>query len=132
MPRWRSGGTGLGGGDDTWLKVYLYSRAQSVMGGTSQIQRNLVARRILGLPVAMTRHYDVGPHLQVEADGPVRVVRLNRPEQLNATNHELHQGLAGLVPADRRRRRGARRGAHRQRAGLLGRRRLHLSRRARP
>jgi alkylation response protein AidB-like acyl-CoA dehydrogenase len=44
------GGTGHGGGDDTWQKVYLYSRAQSVMGGTSQIQRNLVARRILGLP----------------------------------------------------------------------------------
>jgi len=44
------GGAGHGGGDDTWLKVYLYSRAQSVMGGTSQIQRNLVARRILGLP----------------------------------------------------------------------------------
>ena len=36
--------------DDTALKVYLYSRAQSVMGGTSQIQRNLVARRILGMP----------------------------------------------------------------------------------
>ncbi len=46
------GGTGMGSDDDTWLKVYLYSRAQSVMGGTSQIQRNLVARRILGLPVA--------------------------------------------------------------------------------
>lgn len=45
------GGTGHDGDDDTWLKVYLYSRAQSVMGGTSQIQRNLVARRILGLPV---------------------------------------------------------------------------------
>lgn len=44
------GGTGHGGGDDTWLKVYLYSRSQSVMGGTSQIQRNLIARRILGLP----------------------------------------------------------------------------------
>ena len=43
---------GHGGGDDTWLKVYLYSRAQSVMGGTSQIQRNLVARRILGLPAS--------------------------------------------------------------------------------
>jgi alkylation response protein AidB-like acyl-CoA dehydrogenase len=43
-------GTGVGSHDDTWLKVYLYSRAQSVMGGTSQIQRNLVARRILGLP----------------------------------------------------------------------------------
>jgi alkylation response protein AidB-like acyl-CoA dehydrogenase len=37
-------------GDDTWLNVYLYSRAQSVMGGTSQIQRNLVATRVLGLP----------------------------------------------------------------------------------
>ena len=48
------GGAGHGGGDDTWLKVYLYSRAQSVMGGTSQIQRNLVATRILGLPDIMT------------------------------------------------------------------------------
>jgi alkylation response protein AidB-like acyl-CoA dehydrogenase len=34
----------------TWLKAYLYSRAQSVMGGTSQIQRNLVATRLLNLP----------------------------------------------------------------------------------
>ena len=37
-------------GDDVALKVYLYSRAQSVMGGTSQVQRNLIATRILGLP----------------------------------------------------------------------------------
>jgi alkylation response protein AidB-like acyl-CoA dehydrogenase len=44
------GGAGHDGKDDTWLNTYLYSRAQSVMGGTSQIQRNLVARRILGLP----------------------------------------------------------------------------------
>jgi alkylation response protein AidB-like acyl-CoA dehydrogenase len=36
--------------DDTALKVYLYSRAQSVMGGTSQIQKNIIATRILGLP----------------------------------------------------------------------------------
>ena len=28
----------------------------------------------------------------------MRIVRLNRPEQLNATNHELHQGLAALFP----------------------------------
>jgi alkylation response protein AidB-like acyl-CoA dehydrogenase len=46
------GGAAHDGGDDTWLKVYLYSRAQSIMGGTSQIQRNLVATRILGLPTA--------------------------------------------------------------------------------
>jgi alkylation response protein AidB-like acyl-CoA dehydrogenase len=43
---------GAGAADDTWLKLYLYSRAQSVMGGTSQIQRNLVATRILGLPAS--------------------------------------------------------------------------------
>jgi alkylation response protein AidB-like acyl-CoA dehydrogenase len=39
-------------GDDVALKVYLYSRAQSVMGGTSQIQKNIIATRILGLPTA--------------------------------------------------------------------------------
>ncbi|MEY2471285.1 MAG: hypothetical protein QOK28_614 [Actinomycetota bacterium] len=38
------------GKDDASLSTYLYSRAQSVMGGASQIQRNLVATRILGLP----------------------------------------------------------------------------------
>jgi len=38
--------------DDVALKTYLYSRAQSVMGGTSQIQKNIIATRILGLPVA--------------------------------------------------------------------------------
>jgi alkylation response protein AidB-like acyl-CoA dehydrogenase len=46
------GGAGHDGVRDTWLKVYLYSRAQSVMGGTAQIQRNLIAQRILGLPVS--------------------------------------------------------------------------------
>ena len=46
------GGAGHDGEDDTMLRVYLYSRAQSVMGGTSQIQRNLIATRILGLPTA--------------------------------------------------------------------------------
>jgi alkylation response protein AidB-like acyl-CoA dehydrogenase len=38
--------------DDPDFKTYLYSRAQSVMGGTSQIQKNIVATRILGLPTA--------------------------------------------------------------------------------
>ena len=33
------------------LSAYLYSRAQSVMGGTSQIQKNIIASRILGLGV---------------------------------------------------------------------------------
>ena len=45
-------GAGHSGEDQTALKTYLYSRAQSVMGGTSQIQRNLIAIRILGLPTS--------------------------------------------------------------------------------
>ncbi len=40
--------------------------------------------------------YELTPELEVERDGAVLVVRLNRPEQLNATNHGLHQGLAEL------------------------------------
>ncbi|MFD0364701.1 acyl-CoA dehydrogenase family protein [Nocardia sp. GCM10030253] len=37
--------------DPELFGAYLYSRAQSVMGGTSQIQKNIIASRILGLEV---------------------------------------------------------------------------------
>jgi enoyl-CoA hydratase/carnithine racemase len=36
--------------------------------------------------------------ITVEADGPIRIVRLNRPADLNAVNHDLHEGLADLFP----------------------------------
>ncbi len=42
--------------------------------------------------------YDLPDEIQVEVDGPLRIVRLNRPDDLNATNHALHQGLAALFP----------------------------------
>lgn len=42
--------------------------------------------------------YEVPPEVQVQADGPIRIVRLNRPDQLNATNHVLHKGVAELFP----------------------------------
>src|SRR3546814_7502235 len=42
--------------------------------------------------------YDLPPESERTSDGPIRIVRLNRPEQLNATNHVLHNGLAGLFP----------------------------------
>lgn len=42
--------------------------------------------------------YDVPDSIQIESDGAVRIVRLNRPDELNATNHELHSGLARLFP----------------------------------
>jgi alkylation response protein AidB-like acyl-CoA dehydrogenase len=41
-----------GTSDAEALEAYLYSRAQSVMGGTSQIQKNIIAGRILGLGVS--------------------------------------------------------------------------------
>jgi alkylation response protein AidB-like acyl-CoA dehydrogenase len=47
-----SGSSAATNGEDVGLKTYLYSRAQSVMGGTSQIQKNIIATRILGLPTA--------------------------------------------------------------------------------
>src|SRR5947208_16823481 len=40
--------------------------------------------------------YDVTEVLRVESDGPVRVVTLNRPEQLNAFDDELHEQFARL------------------------------------
>ncbi|MDR7166338.1 alkylation response protein AidB-like acyl-CoA dehydrogenase [Nocardia kruczakiae] len=41
--------TVAGTDDADMFGTYLYSRAQSVMGGTSQIQKNIIAARILGL-----------------------------------------------------------------------------------
>jgi len=42
--------------------------------------------------------YPLPPAVRVESDGPVRIVRLSRPEQLNAVNEELHLGLTRLFP----------------------------------
>jgi alkylation response protein AidB-like acyl-CoA dehydrogenase len=36
--------------NDFWHETYLYSRAASVYGGTRQIQRNIIADRVLALP----------------------------------------------------------------------------------
>jgi alkylation response protein AidB-like acyl-CoA dehydrogenase len=36
--------------DDFWYETYLYSRAATVYGGTQQIQRDIIAGRVLGLP----------------------------------------------------------------------------------
>jgi alkylation response protein AidB-like acyl-CoA dehydrogenase len=44
------GADSLTGAEPGVLAEYLYSRAASVAGGTSQIQRDIVAQRVLGLP----------------------------------------------------------------------------------
>jgi len=40
--------------------------------------------------------YDLPDVMRIEEDGPLRIVRLDRPEQLNAINAELHFGLTQL------------------------------------
>ena len=32
-----------------WRSEYLYSRAATIYGGTLEVQRNIIARRLLGL-----------------------------------------------------------------------------------
>ena len=47
-PLWR--GAELLPDDGRWQKQWLWSKAASIAGGTSEIQRNIIAERILGLP----------------------------------------------------------------------------------
>jgi alkylation response protein AidB-like acyl-CoA dehydrogenase len=44
----------LGGDDGGWHFGYLYSRALTIGGGTSEVQRNIIAERVLGLPHDLT------------------------------------------------------------------------------
>jgi enoyl-CoA hydratase len=39
---------------------------------------------------------DLAPDLVVTAEGPIRLIELNRPEQLNAASEALHTALAGV------------------------------------
>lgn len=48
--RMARGGEFLGAPSNQWIHGYLASRSASIYGGTSQIQRNIVAERYLGLP----------------------------------------------------------------------------------
>ncbi|WP_459545567.1 enoyl-CoA hydratase/isomerase family protein [Nocardia sp. X0981] len=42
--------------------------------------------------------YDMPPEIDVRADGPLRIITLNRPDTLNAVDDALHTGLARLWP----------------------------------
>ncbi len=52
----------------------------------------------------MSTTYDLPDELTVAAEGPLRIVTINRPEQLNAVNRPLHWALANVwrqLTADR-------------------------------
>ena len=57
-----SGGAGHAWPAAMWARGYLFSRALTIGGGTAEVQRNIIAERVLGLP------HDV----DVEAAGPGR------------------------------------------------------------
>ena len=38
-----------GAAGEVWRSEYLYSRAATIYGGTAEVQRNIIARRLLDL-----------------------------------------------------------------------------------
>ena len=46
----RMGGLPRLTGDSHWLRHFYWTRAESIFAGSSEIQKNLIAERILGLP----------------------------------------------------------------------------------
>ena len=83
--------------DPELFGAYMYSRAQSVMGGTSQIQKNIIAHADPW--IGETEMYDMPDEIDVQADGGLRIITLNRPDELNAVNDALHVGLAKIWEA---------------------------------
>ena len=104
----------LGRADD-FLSQYLWSRAGSVYGGTEQIQKNLVAQRLLGMPRVSMSMSERARRSRGRCGSrwPTRImtVTLHRPDRLNALDHELLEALAKTWN-DARALRGARRRHH--------------------
>jgi alkylation response protein AidB-like acyl-CoA dehydrogenase len=46
----RSGLVLVDGEFDEWQRLFLFSRADTIYGGSNEIQRNIIAERVLGLP----------------------------------------------------------------------------------
>ncbi len=47
---WAAGLGPLGASATVAMQRYLYTRAQTIYGGTTEIQKNIIAKSVLGLP----------------------------------------------------------------------------------
>ncbi len=45
-----SGVSGVHGDDDRMQRLFLYSRADTIYGGSNEIQKNVIGEQALGLP----------------------------------------------------------------------------------
>jgi alkylation response protein AidB-like acyl-CoA dehydrogenase len=50
----RGPGGEAGGDGASWAYGFLYARALTIGGGTSEVQRNIIGERVLGLPKDLT------------------------------------------------------------------------------
>ncbi len=46
----KAGLVAAGGDLDDWQRLYLFTRADTIYGGSNEVQRNIIAERVLGLP----------------------------------------------------------------------------------
>ncbi|HVQ97927.1 MAG TPA: acyl-CoA dehydrogenase family protein, partial [Mycobacterium sp.] len=46
----KAGLVAAGGDFDEWQRLYLFTRADTIYGGSNEVQRNIIAERVLGLP----------------------------------------------------------------------------------
>ena len=84
---------------------YIWARASSVYGGAEQIQRNIIAQRVLRLATPMIDSEEVDSvsesELLLETRGHTAIVTFNRPDRLNALSEAMIVGSPGSLATDR-------------------------------